>query len=53
MQKTQSNKIKKLKDCLLNSPLKDGVQIIYLSNDEILVEYNGKVYNEDSIKLKS
>lgn len=52
MQKTKTKKIKKLKEILLNSPLKPDVQIIYLSNDEVLIEYKGKVYNEDTIKVK-
>jgi hypothetical protein len=52
MQKTEDKKIKKIKEQLLNSPLKEGVQIIYMTNDEVLIEYKGKVYNQDTIKIK-
>lgn len=51
MQKTQKTKIQKLTE-LLNSPLKEGVHILILTDNEILIEYKGKAYNQDTIKVK-
>lgn len=52
MQKIQKTKIKKLIE-LLNSPiLKNGVHVLICDENEILVEYNGKVYTHETIKVK-
>jgi hypothetical protein len=51
MQKTEDKKIKRIIE-LLNSPLKEGVHVLVLTDNEILIEYKGKVYNQDSIKIK-
>jgi len=52
MQKIQKTKIKKIIE-LLNSPLiKDGVHLLICDENEVLVEYNGKVYTQDTIIVK-
>lgn len=51
MHKTQKTKIQKITE-MLNSPLKSGVIILIMNEEEILIEYNGKAYNQDSIKIK-
>lgn len=50
MQKTEDKKIQKIIE-LLNSPLKQGVHVLILNENEVLIEYKGKAYNQDSIKL--
>lgn len=47
----QKTKIKKIIE-LLNSPLKAGVQILIMNENEVVIEYKGKVYDQDSIKIR-
>lgn len=49
MQKTKIQKIVEL----LNSPLKQGVLILVCNENEVLIEYKGKAYTHDSIKIRS
>ncbi len=52
MQKIQKTKIKKLIE-LLNSPLlKEGVHVLLCDENEVLIEYKGKVYTQDTIIVK-
>lgn len=52
MQKTEKTKIQKITE-LLNSPLlKKGVHVLICDENEVLVEYKGKIYTHETIKVK-
>jgi hypothetical protein len=52
MNKTGNQKIKKLIK-LLDNPLKSGVHILIMNEEEILIEYNGRAYTHNSIKISN